>query len=425
MAPAGIPYRWVTALLLLLALAGCAAGILVPAGIGWDFACFYDAGRKALAGQIGDLYDPNALIAGHAPQGHMAFWGAPISSFFYAPMGWFSPPAALMLFKAQATLAMIAALAALFVHARRFVAPAARDAFAACFALLACVYQPFWTIYRVGGQTTPAVLLLLVAGLLCHTASQFYLSSLCVVVAALIKPTFASLLAFLLLVSGPRFLRAAVVVLLVVGVLSLLTMGWPIHMEFLQRLRQGSSSSTAWVYNSALTVVFENLRLLSDPLPTAASRPAVLAAAITVVRVGVVLLFVRVYLAAGRQQWSAATRQHRNFLLAMLFSLLIAPIVWEHYLALLFVPLVYVIASYRCFSPAALWIVAGIFVAALGQNIIFVDWLKTHYAFDTAVELVTVGLFKSAPLWLTVMLLGRHTEEFFASYHVPAWHAAR
>jgi len=422
--PAGISYRWLTAALVLLMLAGCVVGILVPAGIGWDFACFYDAGRKALAGQIGDLYNPYALIAGQAPQAHMAFWGAPISSLFYAPMGWLSPRVALMAFKAQGTLAIFAALALLYVHARKFVEPAAREAFAACFALLACVYQPFWTIYRVGGQTTPVVLLLLVVGLLCHTASRFYLSSLCVIVATLIKPTFASLLAFLLLVSGPRFIRATLVLGLAVAAVSLLTMGWPLHQEFLLRLRQGSSSSTVWVYNSALTVALENLRLLSDPLPTAASRPAALAAAIAVVRVGVVLLFVRVYVAARRLAWSTAARQHRNFLLAILFSLLIAPIVWEHYLALLFVPLLYVVASHRSFSPAALWVVAGIFVVSLGQNIIFVEWLNSHYAFDTVVELVTVGLFKSAPLLLAVRLLVRHSHEFFESYHAPAWNAS-
>jgi hypothetical protein len=422
---ARIPYRWVTALLVLLTLAGCLIGILVPAGIGWDFACFYDAGRKALAGQIADLYNPLARIGGQAPQGQMAFWGAPLSSYFYAPMGWFSPRVALTLFKLQSTLAIFAALVLLYVHTRKFVEPAAQERFAAWLALLACVYQPFWTIYRVGGQTTPTVLLLLVAGLLCHTASRFFLSSLCVIVAALIKPTFASLLVALLLVSGPRFVRAAFAVLLVVGVVSVVTMGWPVHQEFLVRLRQGTSSSTVWVYNSALTVWIENLRLLSDPQPTAMSRPLALSAAIMAVRVTVLVLFVHLYRQARTQPWSAAARRHCQFLMAILFSLLIAPVVWEHYLALLFVPLIYVVASQRSFSPAARVLVVWIFVLALGQNLIFINWLSTRFTFDAPVELLAVGLFKSAPLVLTFILLWRHAGELFVSYTTPAWNALR
>ena len=44
-------------------------GILVPAGLGWDFANFYDTGRRAAAGQLMTIYDPTATIAGQAPQG--------------------------------------------------------------------------------------------------------------------------------------------------------------------------------------------------------------------------------------------------------------------------------------------------------------------------------------------------------------------
>jgi hypothetical protein len=39
-------------------------GILVPAGLGWDFANFYDTGRRAAAGQLMNIYDPTTTIAG-------------------------------------------------------------------------------------------------------------------------------------------------------------------------------------------------------------------------------------------------------------------------------------------------------------------------------------------------------------------------
>ena len=53
---------------------GVAVGIIIPAGLGWDFAVFYDAGRRALHGQFRDLYDPFSAIAGKRPQGEMRFW---------------------------------------------------------------------------------------------------------------------------------------------------------------------------------------------------------------------------------------------------------------------------------------------------------------------------------------------------------------
>jgi hypothetical protein len=421
--PNHLPYRALTGVLLLVLLAGCVVGILVPAGLGWDFANFYDAGHKVLTGQIADLYNPLTSIGGQPPQGGMAFWGTPISSYFYAPLAALSPAVALAVFKVQNTLALWAALAILYWHCLRMIddGARARDAFTALFVLLALIYQPFWTVYRVGGQTTPTVLLLVVLGLVCHTASQFVLSASCLVLAALIKPSFGSVLAFLMLVSGWRFFAISVALLGAVGSFSLLALGWPIHAVYLQRMLEGSRSSTAWMFNSALSVWVENLRLLTDPLPTAPSRPTALTVLITAIRLLVVLLFVRLYLLARRIRWTAAARRHCDYLLALLFSLLTAPIVWEHYLALLFVPLAYVVASHRYWSREACWITAFIFVFAMGQNLIFIDWLSAHARFDSLAGLLAVGVFKSAPLWLTFILLWRHGHELFESYSAPAW----
>jgi hypothetical protein len=422
-----IPYRALTAIALMLILAGCLVGIIVPAGLGWDFACFYDAGRKAWVGQISDLYNTGVPIAGQPAQGQMAFWGMPLSSYFYAPLGALAPTTALVVFKVQNTIALFAALALLFWHTQRLLpdSVAAHERFAAMFAVLALVYQPFWTIYRVGGQTTPTVVLLLVLGLLSHGRSWFVASAACLIAALMIKPSFATILAPLMLVSGTRFCTtAAVLVLLMLG-LSVTIMGWDLHLAFLQRLRDGATSSTAWMYNSSLYVTIENLRLLSDPSPTALTRPPVLNLALTLLRLAVTALFVRLYFVARRQPWSRAARLHCYFLLALLFSLLLAPVVWEHYLALLFIPLAYIIASERYFSRPAHWLVALVFVFALGQNLILVNWLSERLTHDSAAALVIVGLLKSAPLLLTVVLLWRHHDELFASYRAPAWSGVR
>ena len=47
------------------------------AGSGWDFANFYDAGHKAAAGQIQDLYNPTAAIEGKPAEAELPYWGSP------------------------------------------------------------------------------------------------------------------------------------------------------------------------------------------------------------------------------------------------------------------------------------------------------------------------------------------------------------
>ena len=118
---AGFPYQKITLIGILVIIAGCLVGIVVPAGLGWDFANFYDAGHKVLVGQINDLYDPYALIGSHEPQGNMKFLGTPLSSYLYVPMALLAPETALVAFKIQNTLALGAALLILFFYTRGLV----------------------------------------------------------------------------------------------------------------------------------------------------------------------------------------------------------------------------------------------------------------------------------------------------------------
>ena len=84
-------YQLVTWVFLAILLCGAIIGIVVPAGLGWDFANFYDTGRRVAAGQIQDLYNPKSLINGEQPQGTLAFWGTPISAWLYVPLSWLPP----------------------------------------------------------------------------------------------------------------------------------------------------------------------------------------------------------------------------------------------------------------------------------------------------------------------------------------------
>jgi hypothetical protein len=402
-----------------LMLAGSAVGILVPAGLGWDFANFYDAGRRAAAGQIDDVYDAGSLIAGQPPQGQMRFWGTPISAFLYVPLGAFSPVPALVLFKTQNVLAYAGALLLLFVFYRRFLPPgeAAFWRFAAIFTGAALTYQPFWTVFRVGGQTTATVLLLTVAGLLLHTAGRLWGSATCVAAAALIKPALAPAVLFLAVVSGPRFWWRIALVFGAIGVLSVGLLGWSVHQAFLHRVLSESQATFPWYHNSSLFIVPDTLR---DRL-----GPALGDTLFTLVRAslnGAVLGTLAVLLWTGRRQrWTPAARRHFHFTLAILVFLLWSPTLWEHYLGLLFPFLVLLVATRHRLSRAARSLAASIFALSLAQNLILMDWLRRQFSFETIGPLLAVVLVKSGPLWLTLLLLWRHRDDLLRAHSDFGW----
>src|SRR5262245_13972372 len=147
--------RWTSGFIVAIVI-GCLIGIIVPAGLGWDFANFYDAGRRIAAGQAADLYSPQSAIEGQPAQGSTGFFGTPISAFFYVPLAFFPAKIALILFKIENALAFAAIFVLLLKFYRRFVTgtPLEQARFTAIFAFLFLIFQPFWTIFRVGGQTT-------------------------------------------------------------------------------------------------------------------------------------------------------------------------------------------------------------------------------------------------------------------------------
>jgi hypothetical protein len=356
----------------------------------------------------------------------MAFWGAPVSAWLYAPLSYVPPHWALVLFKIQNTLACYAALWLLYIHNRQFVdpTPVAQAKFAALFAFLSLLYQPLWTMYRVGGQTTPTTLLLFTLALLSYTQQRWWMAMGALILATLIKPTLSIALLFLMLVSGGQCFSIALALLAGVSLLSLLTMGWSLHAEFLTVLLGGFRSSFPWFYNSSLYVPLANVRLLSEAGPSGAWRNMVCGVIETSIKIGVLATFV--YLMRQRSVLGEAhrSRRHFNFLMAVACGLLLPQIIWEHYLALLFVCLAYVVACSPHFSREAHLIIAGIFVLSLGQNLIVVNVLREYFRFDSLPLLLMIGLFKSGPLWLTLLLLWRHHKAWLHSYTTPQWMSA-
>lgn len=418
-----IRQRILTSAVVFLIVVGCIVGVAVPAGLGWDFANFYDAGHRVVAGQITDIYHQERLIEGRPTQGHMRFWGAPFSSALFAPLALMRPEVALVAFKLENILALGVALALLYRHCRRFIGsdPRRIAAFTSLFAALCLVYQPFWTIFRVGGQSTPTVLLLLVAALLCYIDARFLIAAFLLIGATMIKPTLVVLLVFLAAVSGWPFVMALIAGGIGLGALSVALMGWPVHLEFVRVLIEGSQLSRPWQFNSSLYVPIENVRLLFFA-PAAAPRATTALVALTwSVKLAVVLMFAIIVRTSRRQEWPVRARRHFEFLMGVSFWLLVSQTIWEHYLEMLFIPLIYIVAVRRWFPPAAHYLLAAIFVLCLGQNLVLVQWLDARLDIRSVAGLLAIGLVKAGPLILTLILLWRYRASLFAAYTAPEW----
>lgn len=396
------------------------AGILVPAGPGWDFANFYDTGARALAGQMADIYHPERQIDHQAPQGGMAYWSPPLSAYFYVPMAALPPLVALTVFKLFGTLAWAAALWLLVAdHLPHAPArPDARDEYLELLLAGLIVFQPIWAIYRVGGQTTPFVLLLFTLALRAHVRGQFWRMAAAVVTACLIKPAFALVPAWLVLPSTWRVPLALAVVGAAVGLLGLAVAGVPLHLEFLDVVRKGAAGGFPWPFNSSLYVVGESLK---------GAGPGVAGAA------GVVLLGLKLAVAAlvAVAAWQArqldaspAARRHCHMLLAIIGALLLSQVVWEHYLQLLLPLWTYLLAVRDQLSQAARRLLAAALAACLLQNIVVVNVIRAVVPTGDVAVATVMAVLKSTPLLLTVVFLARHRHEWFATYRAPSWRAA-
>jgi hypothetical protein len=393
-------------------------GILVPAGLGWDFGNFYDAGHRVAAGQAGDIYHSDRPIAGQRPQGAMRFWGAPLSAAFFAPLSWMRPELALVVFKVENVLALAIALLLLYRHGSSIASrdPATSASFAALFATMTLLFQPFWTVFRVGGQSTATVLLIIVIAFGFYVRARFLPAGLLLGTAAMIKPTLAPMLIFLGVVSGWPFFAALVASAVILGGASIAVLGWSIHAEFLRIAIEGSQIARPWQFNSSMYVPIENLRLLAFGEPGDATVARALLILLWGLRLSIVALFVVIVRTSRRAEWRPPARRHFEFLMAVSFWLLVSFTIWEHYLGLLFIMLTCVAGARHRLPTGMVRLAAAIVVASLGQNLVLMEAIWTRVDIRSLVPLVAIGLAKSAPLLLTAVLIWFYREAIFQSY---------
>ena len=392
-------------LLLILSLE-IALGIAVPAGSGWDFANFYDAGHKVVAGQLAELYDATARIEGKAPQGEMPYYGAPLTAMLFAPLAWMRPAVAMVVFKIQNTAALVLALWLLYRWNQPLAAKCGLHASRYCAVFLAAVllFQPFWTIYRVGGQTTPTLFLGFVLALRLFTGGRMWAAALCMVSVIAIKPAFVLTLAVLALFGGLRFFAWTAAFGLALAALSIGLTGWSLHQVFLAHITE--SKAFPWIYNSSLSVFADNLYGLIGPSPA-------MRLAGTLVRLLAAGLMLRVLL-RGRK------RPEWVFLMSVGIGLVLMPVAWEHYLSVLFIPIAYWLPKLPTLERSAVALIAAFCGFCVTQNVIFVLILNQLWQPQSVIALLAAALYKAAPLMLFTFLIWRHGASLSAAAETPS-----
>lgn len=390
------------ALILMLAV----EGILRPRGLTLDFANFYDAGQKARAGEFAGLYDPFAVIAGQKPFGNMSFFSAPLTSYFYAPMAMLPPVSASLVFKLSGTLAEMVGLVLLY----RCFAPLAgpdpdqRARFLALYAVAALLFQPFWVIYGVGGQTTPFVFLMLVLAYVALQHGWFGRMAVLMSVVVVIKPAFAPAAILLFLALPNRFRLVALICGMGFGVASFRLFGPDLHRQFLALVLAETSGLLAPWRNSSPFSWIEPLFVLPAAYDAPGTLPDAARRIETVARILVATWLLIGMILHRRQVLRLPADRHAIFATAMMLAIVLSPVVWAHYLVLLFIPLAASIALRRRLASWAVALLVVAVVVAVGQNLILLKALIRVTGTDTTASIMALALLKSLPAMLILLV---------------------
>lgn len=380
----------------ILAIGGLViVGLITPWGLGLDFSNFYDIGRKARLGEYDTLYDHMALIGGEKPLGNMKYLSPPITSWFFTPLSFMTPHVATFVLKALGAAAVIAGIL-LF---RRQISPliTERAAFFTLAAVAAALWQPLWTFMRVGGQTTPFCLLLLVLGHGAYLRGRMVSLALILSLVVLIKPVFAPLAILLFVLAGNSFRMTALLTAGLSIVASLAIFGWGPHQAFLDALGgQGDRLLEPWMNSSPVSWVVPIL-VDAQSFGTIAAMPKSAAVLIMAIRLVLALAILAVMVGHLRAGLPERAGRHVIYMTGLLLVIVLSPVIWAHYLMILFPLIMVLIAVCEDLAPLvrqALWVALAL---GLAQSFIIMRQIQIRLGFDTSFEMILFGLIKSLP----------------------------
>jgi hypothetical protein len=193
-------------------------------------------------------------------------------------------------------------------------------------------------------------------------------------------------------------------------------LGWPLHREFIEVLLKGSQRPAPWFFNSSLYILADALRPIQESAPVPGAGGPLPDLLRTGLKVAVLGLFAWLAVLSRRQAWTPVARRQFSFLLAVGFGLLLSQVVWEHYLAVLFLPLAVILAAGPSLTVGARRHLGAIVVVALAQNLVLVMFFRAHVPIQSTPALVAVSLIKSGTLLLYLWWLVRYREQLFGWY---------
>ncbi|PWE32942.1 hypothetical protein DDZ14_07575 [Maritimibacter sp. 55A14] len=345
--------------------------ILDHRGLGLDFANFYDAGRKAWHGELNTLYDPMASIDGQPPFGNMLFFSAPVSSYLFAPFGILEPIPAALSFMTLGAVCMFCGLGLLYYRNRppHWETPYKKAEFFALFFAAAMMFQPFWTVFQVGGQTTPAVFLMFVLALIAFERDRFGLTALLYTAIVLIKPVFAPGACLLFLFAPWPFRFWSLAIGLTAICFSVLVAGWQVNLDFLNLMRERAGAILGIPYfNSHMFAWIEPMAITPSEYNVGALPSERLQLVSLLLRFAIVGWIVALMWRLSRIEAAPHAQRGMAILLSVLAALAFSPVVWSHYLMIFFIPLAHFLARHDRFPRTVVALVALAILAAPLQN---------------------------------------------------------
>lgn len=394
-------------------------GLTRPWGLGLDFANFYDVGHKVLLGEYATLYDHTARIGGQEPLGNMKYLGPPITGWFFTPLPLLSPHAATFCLKLAGAVSVLSGLVLLYRQLRPLADRP--EEFLALFWIAAALWQPLWTFLRVGGQTTPFVFLLLVLGHSAHLRRQMAVSAILLSLVVLLKPVFAPLAILLFFTAGNGFRIAALGAAASSIVVSLWIFGWGPHGEFFKALgTQGDRLLEPWMNSSPVSWIVP-LLIGIDDYGTAERLAAPVAILVSALRFALAAVLVAVLAGHLRAPLPDRARLHVTFATGLLLVITLSPVIWAHYMMILFLPVAVLLAMRSLLPGRGRAMLAAMLVLGVCQSLIIMRQLQIWLGFDSVAEIAAVSLVKSLPaiLMLATWVLCRR--EIRVMLLRPAW----
>jgi hypothetical protein len=424
-------YRYLKVALFLLIALRLFASILSAEGRYWDFVNFYNTGSRVFHGERENIYRPDAPIAGKSvgdlPRG-FSYGGPPISSYILAPLGALRPGYALFAFKAACAICFALGLVALYGQFRRLVGERlSADQTLCLYLLLALLFEPFWFVFPIGGQATALAFLPLALFVRSYTAGRLWPAAFFLSAAAITKPVLALPIVVFLIAREWDFLKRLACCFLVEGTISLLLFGWSIHAEWLRKLQEDASWWAApWAKNSSILGFFGNFWLYLGGYqigPTA--PPPLLVGLQNGFKLALIALFVWMVIKARNTDLPVEEKRRHFVLLAVTFALLFSTVVWAHYLAFLFIPLLFLVARYDRLPRGAKVLTVLILLLTFRAN-----WwpitvnLQRALEVDTFAETLAAGLFGSGALILTLILVVAYNRNLLRAQREPKFSTA-